>query len=168
MKKFLRHLRAIGNDPLATSDLFARRFRLRVLDLRIDDWDSDYDTDMLVGLGHWYYQREHYHDTFDWTTELSPDQFRVFVNSYQRTGYTSPGSPGTTPTTPTAATVHVPAAAPTNLFGAGADPDRATAPEPPSPAVPPPDVPAGLPAPPPTPDPAHALLYDSAWPTTTA
>lgn len=77
MKKFLRHLRAIGNDPLATSDLFARRFRLRVLDLRIDDWDSDYDTDMLVGLGHWYYQREHYHDTFDWTTELSPDQFRV-------------------------------------------------------------------------------------------
>jgi hypothetical protein len=107
---------------------------------------------------------------FDWTTELSPDQFRVFVNSYQRTGYTSPGSPGTTPTTPTAATVHVPAAAPTNLFGAGADPDRATAPEPPSPAVPPPDVPAGcLPAPPPTPDPAHALLYEApAWPTTTA
>jgi hypothetical protein len=33
---------------------------------------------MLVGLGHWYYQREHYHDTFDWTTELSPDQFPSF------------------------------------------------------------------------------------------
>ena len=134
MAKFLSNLRSIGDDTTLVPELFSRRFRLRALELRPNDWDSEYETDLLIGLSHWFYQQEHYDNTYDWQANLDPTVFRRYANSYKRPGLASPKTraPFTTPAPGSVAPQHplaptipprpaptptAPVTAPINLFG---------------------------------------------------
>jgi hypothetical protein len=136
MAKFLSNLRSIGDDTTLVPELFSRRFRLRTLELRPNDWDSEYETDLLIALSHWFYQQEHYDNTFDWQSNLDPTDFRRYANSYKRSGLASPArtrfttpapsstgarvlQPTVPPTLPPrpAPSPTAPVTAPLNLFG---------------------------------------------------